>query len=252
MIIFNGLYKKYPEDSKSEDALFLAMNLCDFFIDSYYNIILQRNFNSFNVEDDIIKFLEENTLTKFFKDETDFYREMDNPQRILLYSCNMIENTNKIYHIIIEPLSGATETGFALKSISNQIGKKVVKDIIPIRYSFYQDKGLIYDFDSLIKNSLASPFISYLPKNKNDPLFILDDNISLGRTLILLQDLFSEKYSNVDISAIEVRTKYYKGLDKNKIIVSSKILDNLTYEPIGETRRNIAIYKFINEYLLKK
>jgi hypothetical protein len=52
-----------------------------------------------------------------------------------------------------------------------------------------------------------------------------------------------------DVSAIEARKQYYADLDLKDRTAPKLVLDLLTFPPIGETIRNIAVNQFITENL---
>jgi hypothetical protein len=62
--------------------------------------------------------------------------------------------------------------------------------------------------------------------------------------------LFQQRYKNVDASAIEARRKYYEEFDDYDTQTSQIAIDNLAFQPVRETRRNQAVYEFINQILV--
>jgi len=250
MVSFNAIYKKCVVQG-DDDALNTAFGLCSSAIDAYYGSILNGKLVFEPISEGEIKKLEKSVDSNFLPDELDFYREMDNPQRILLHAGNVINHADKKYCVVVNPLSGATEPGFALKSISEETGRPVVSEVFPLRYSIYQDEeGEVHDFESLMEWAVPGCFIGMLPLNRKSPILILDDNIATGETLARLKILFEEKYKDVDTSAIESRRKYYPTLDEYATKTDKQVLAGLAFNPIGETRRNQAVYNFVNQILI--
>jgi len=250
MIAFNAIYRRCIIEGR-DDALVTAFNQCGSLIDAYYGCILNGKIGLNPVSEEDINLIERGVESRFVPTEVDFYREMDNPQRILLHSGNVIANAGKKYCVVVNPLSGATEPGFALKTISEEVGQPVVTEVFPLRYSIYQDEeGEVHDFDSLLMWAVPKCFLRLLPSSRTSPILILDDNIATGETLARLKVLFEERFKDVDISAIEARMHYYPSLDEYDTKTEREVLEELAFMPVGEARRNNAVNMFINECLL--
>lgn len=89
------------------------------------------------------------------------FREMDHPGQLILYSGNLLrkDGNNKI-DIVVNPLTGAAEIGYGLRSIFSSLGIEKIDNIFFIWYSS-KAKG---HYESITAKSLGG----YVPKKLTD------------------------------------------------------------------------------------
>ncbi len=171
-------------------------------------------------------------------DHSSWWRELDDPLKILFYSANVIEERRKPFEVVINPFSGALELGFALKTVSEILNNPVVNDIVFFDYSVY-DRGKIIDISEsadeilsdIIQGSFPKPLAdSSMSRMWGKESFILDDNLTTGKTLFgMKRSLLKSGISpRVFTGAIEL------GREDRAGRFSVGVLENLDFMPIGD------------------
>jgi len=164
-------------------------------------------------------------------------REMDHPIQIILFGGQLLrEDGTKKIDFVVNPLSGALEIGYALKSIYELLGIDKIGEILLIKYSKYGEG------DEIKEN--IEPFV---PENKKRKLqqfkgrriLIIDDNTFTGNTLYELKEMCKSYSNNVGISAIERRT----DIDEKRKIE----YEELDIKPISKLRYIEKVMRYIQE-----
>jgi hypoxanthine phosphoribosyltransferase len=131
-------------------------------------------------------------------------REMDHPIQILFFAGHLLNEDEAIpIDFIVNTLSGATEIGYALKSIYSLLGINKIKDVFLLKFSKY---GEADKPQPTLESFVPKQLVSELCFLRNKRLLIVDDNTFSGYTLYELKKM-CEYYSDfVGIAAIERRT----------------------------------------------
>ena len=126
---------------------------------------------------------------------------MDHPIQILLFAGQLLKcDKDCLIDFVVNPLNGAAEIGYAVKSIYSNLCIDKVRDVFLLKYSRYDERN--------VKDILLDPF---LPKQlrtqteiiKNKRLLIIDDNIFNGKTLSDVQQMCSAYSYDIDVAVIE-------------------------------------------------
>ncbi|MFO8016919.1 MAG: hypothetical protein R6U32_07505 [Candidatus Woesearchaeota archaeon] len=246
MILFNGFYRDYLKKGKVNGDIATLMGMCSKFVDYYYSLItsVSRRFTKF--DESTIRDLMGKASEQDYSKLSHFYREMDHPARILLQSANITNLARTKYDVVVNPLSGAVELGFALDTISKNANIPRVCDILPVEYSGYKAvANKINNFDDFVREAILPIYHDTAICTEFMPFLILDDNIGSGQTMKNLLDLFCEKYQHIHTSVIEAKTRNMPG-DRSDY-VPEKHIQMLTYKPVGELRRG----NFVKESIYK-
>jgi|GEM_PF-3157397 len=153
-------------------------------------------------------------------------REMDHPIQILLFAGQLLKcDKDTIVDFVVNPLNGAAEIGYAIKSIYSKLSIDKVKDIFLLKYSRYDENN--------IRDISLDPFVPKQLKNEtgiicNKRLLILDDNIFKGETLYDIQRMCMSYSTSVDVAAVEKIMKF----DETSLIK----YDDLLIKPISKLR----------------
>jgi len=166
------------------------------------------------------------------------FREMDHPGQIVLFAGNFLKwNMEYKFDIIINPLFGAIEIGYALQSIFNIIGINCIKSVYLIDYSTYRKKQ-----DVLSPENIPPQLRYKLKELHNKKILIIDDMYDTGNTLKKIYDIFKKYCQNIYISAIESNYNYHKS---KKEIDKCLSPEKLAIPPIAEWRYVFEIEEII-------
>lgn len=127
-------------------------------------------------------------------------REMDHPLQILLFAGQLLDQDKPgQIEVTVNPLSGAIEIGYALRSIYTELGIEKIKDVVLMKYSRYAEGDTERDIESCVPQALKGE----IEKLRNHRIMIIDDNTFTGTTLKNLRDMMQRLTNDIGIAAIE-------------------------------------------------
>jgi len=128
-------------------------------------------------------------------------REMDHPAQIILYAGNMLKHDGKCpIDITVNPLKGATEIGYGLKSVFDNLNIYKIQNIILLKYSHYDNN----EPDTKdIANYMPQFLLPDLQQLRNKRVFIIDDNGWSGLSLRRIREMLSQYSDDINLAVIE-------------------------------------------------
>ncbi len=170
-------------------------------------------------------------------DWKDFWREMDDPSKILLYTINASSEIKRNADLVVNPFSGGMELGYAFKAIMSVLGKDVVNDILLLKFSMHGDDDNLerYSFSERFEKLVEIGFPKMIRRKAKGKFtmrkgLILDDNTTSKRTLLQIRDGITRDRGNLvnyEIGAIEIGRYDSDNFDRT-------IFTDLKFEAIGD------------------
>jgi len=153
-------------------------------------------------------------------------REMDHPMQILLFAGQILDQDKSgPIDFVVNPLSGALEIGYAIKSIYDMLEFRKVEDILLVKYSSYEEGDIV---QSSLEPFMPFQLQSDLDRINEKRILIIDDNAFSGETLMDLREMCFHYTTRVGIAAIEKRM----DIDRESIIK----YEDLDIKPISKLR----------------
>lgn len=137
------------------------------------------------------------------------FRDFDHAGQLVLFAGNVLmhDGDNPPIDSVISPLFGSIEIGFGLKAIFDSLGIDKVRNVRLIRFSRHDERDSLdienEEFTRFIPTFMEREFLDELDESEKR-IVMIDDGISTGLTLVVLQRYFSSKLNNfVEIAAVE-------------------------------------------------
>jgi len=128
-------------------------------------------------------------------------REMDHPAQIILYAGNMLKYDGKRpIDITVNPLKGATEIGYGLKSVLNNFDVDKIQNIVLLKYSHYDSSTPRI---KSIEDCMPQFLLPELQNLRNKRIFIIDDNGWTGDSLRSIKEKLSQYSNDINLAVIE-------------------------------------------------
>jgi len=255
MCILSAMFYHMLQDEVSIDIYQRAKGICIDDINNFYHYLITGNLiGQGRISDDILKEFRHSikfppaTPPSTFKTEGEpsarkvIIREMDHPMQITLFSGEVLsEESNDPIDFIVNPLNGALEIGYALKTIFSISGKDKVRDVFLVKYSKYADAA---------ERAISlRPFVPVQLVEETDMLLgkrlvIIDDNVFTGETLDDLRKMCMAYSSQVEIAAVERLT--------DKPTKRAINFDDLDFKPISKLRYIERVVEYIKTHNLEK
>lgn len=249
LLLFTGLFQSMLEYHSIPICAFQeAYDFCEESISDYYEFIISGRISRILDYDtnEIISNLHPEIA---YPNRRALSREMDHPGRILLYSANLCNIVNSTYDFCINPLRGATEIGFAVKTISTLVNKKVIDKISFVRYSTHDERHAeLKSVGDLFQHYIPNQLLRNYKKIQNKKVIVIDDNISTGDTLANINKVLTDFCSYVSTSVVEInRDKLYNLLAEKRLSRRCFLTKDLIGAAIGEWRDQTAIREIIEK-----
>jgi predicted transcriptional regulator len=163
-------------------------------------------------------------------------RDADHPGNILLYSGQFLD-LKKSFDVVINPLCGAAEIGYAIQEIGSVFGKNSIKKVELLRYCVYEERQDItlnhVPLTTFIPKSLTSSFEESI---KKENIIIIDDGIFQGQTMKGLKNYLKTNYEIIPkISSIDF------SLEDNLIKISETFVSPIADRNITQMGHEIRI-----------
>ncbi len=222
----------FKEKQSAKDYFDQLLELCGGTINRHYRFIIEGKISD---RKDLPEAAKDTGFPPM--DTEDFWRELDDPIKIALYSLNAAQGITQPYELIINPFSGGIEIGFAFKAIGDAIGRDLVEDILLLNYSKYRQGHTLESTEEDGRTRLLLE-IGFPAEIREDAYLrlcgqescVVDDNTTTGSTLRELRDALVNSHicERADIGAVELgRIDRLKRFDEN-------IISELVFEPIGD------------------
>ncbi len=238
MAIFNSFFFHMLDKELDLSLYEEAKNNCVKDISNYYQFLLTQELgeqSSFSEE--IIDIFQKRIIFPKAKDPTEFkpegepaarkmlIREMDHPMQILLFAGQLLrQDKTDMIDFVVNPLYGALEIGYALKSIYSIKNIEKINNIFLIKYSRYGED----DSPSTIKKYIPQQIIGETNELIGKRIMVVDDNVFSGNTLFDIKEMLKEYSGNIEVAAIERITD---------MEVERKInYDELAIKPVSKLR----------------
>ncbi len=166
------------------------------------------------------------------------FREMDHPGQLLLFAGNLLrwDGEQKI-GVVVNPLFGAIEVGYALRAITEAIGVRKIDNVYFIKYSLHRE-GHAEIENGETQGHFPDQLKEELRNIGGRRVVIIDDMYNIGTTLRILRELFRRYSANLAVATVEMNYTYHrqKG-DLERCLNPSELL----VPPISDWRyvRNI-------------
>jgi adenine/guanine phosphoribosyltransferase-like PRPP-binding protein len=204
-------------------------NLCSFCneaIHNYYSFMLGYDSLRFaNVPNDSVAIFKQIELPKDTPDSRQagskklVFRDLDHPGQIMLYAISTIRHDKKKQEIdvVINPLFGSIEVGYALRSICELMDVPKIKGVHFIRYSRYGERHPLditrEPLQKFVPECLVRDFEDAV-SNPRSRVVLIDDALFKGQTVSALTTYIDAKYGKkIEFSAVEIDERYINPED---------------------------------------
>jgi len=251
LLLLTGLFESMLQDRTTPSEVFnRCYDLCQEAVTDYYGFIISRKIPGLRSEDidEIVQSIDAPTA---YQKKKALSREMDHPGRILLYCANLCSLIDQPYDFSVNPLRGAAEIGFALKTIGEILGSEAVGELNFVRYSTHDERhGAVTNICELMEGHVPKQLWPSIEKMQGKDTIIIDDNITGGNTLKNLKRALEGHCRSVDVSVVEInRTHLYEILEskgqERRVFPTKKMLP----AAIGEWRDQRAMIQLIERRL---
>jgi len=249
LLLLTGVFESMIRDETIQLRAFEeCYGLCQDAVRDYYGFIISGKAPSIvvpSLEDIASSICTEHA----YSSKRSLSREMDHPGRILLYSAGLCKIVDEPYDFSVNPLRGAAEIGFAIKAISEIVGKKVIEHLNFVRYSTHDERHeAVTNVCELMEKYIPRQLWHSFEAMKDRRVIIIDDNITGGNTLKNLKRALDTFCRSVDVSVVEINREHlYEMLDEKgeerRVFPTRKMLP----ASIGEWRDQREIVKILEK-----